>query len=63
MRTLSYYIEPSAELDLALNALVEHIPCFANWHPLGKDEPYLMVMIECREEDAAFVKYMLAPFV
>lgn len=63
MRTLSYYIEPSAELELALNVLVERIPCFADWRPLEENESYLMVMIECREDDAAFVEYMLAPFV
>ena len=49
MRTLSYYIEPSAELELALNVLTERIPCFADWRPL--------------EEDAAFVEHMLAPFI
>ena len=49
MRTLSYYIEAVAELNLALNILIERIPCFAEWYPL--------------EEDAAFVEYMLAPFI
>ena len=63
MRTLSYYLEPSAELELALNVLVERIPCFADWRPLEENESYLMVMIECREDDAAFVEYMLAQFV
>ena len=60
MRTLSYYLEPSAELELALNVLVERIPCFADWYV---EEPYVVATITCREEDAAFVEHMLAPFV
>ena len=63
MRTLSYYIEAVAELNLALNILIERIPCFAEWYPLEEDESYLVVKIDCREEDAAFAEYMLAPFV
>ena len=62
MRTLSYYLEPSAELELALNTLIEHIPCFVEWYPLEEDKPYLMVKIDCREEDTTFVKNMLEPF-
>ena len=60
MRTLSYFLEPVAELDLALNIIVERIPCFADWYA---EESYIVVTITCREEDAAFVEYMLAPFV
>ena len=62
MRTLSYYLEPSAELELALNTLIEHIPCFVEWYPLEEDESYLMIKIDCREEDTTFVKNMLEPF-
>ena len=61
MRTLSYYIEPSAEL--ALNVLIERIPCFADWRPLEEDESYIVVTITCRQEDTVFVEYMLAQFV
>lgn len=60
MRTLSYFLEPMAELDLALNVIMERIPCFADWHA---EEPYIVVTITCRQEDVAFVEYMLAPFV
>ena len=60
MRTLSYFLEPMAELDLALNIITERIPCFADWHV---EEPYIVVTITCQEEDCAFVEYMLAPFV
>ena len=59
MRTLSYFLEPMAELDLALNIITERIPCFANWYT---EESYIVVTITCRQEDAAFVEYMLAPF-
>ena len=60
MRTLSYFLEPVAKLDLALNIIAERIPCFADWHV---EEPYIVATITCREEDAAFVEHMLAPFV
>ena len=60
MRTLSYFLDAVAELDLALNIIAEHIPCLANWY---MEEPYIVATITCREEDVAFVEYMLAPFV
>ena len=63
MRTLSYFleaVEAIAELDLALNIIRERIPCLADWYA---EEPYVVVTITCRQEDAAFVEYMLAPFV
>lgn len=60
MKTLSYFLEPVAELDLALNIIAERIHCFADWRA---EEPYIVVTITCRQEDAAFVEYMLAPFV
>ena len=60
MRTLSYFLEAVAELDLALNIIMERIPCFAGWYA---EEPYVVATITCREEDAAFVERMLAPFV
>ena len=60
MRTLSYFLEPMAELNLALNIIKERIPCFADWYV---EEPYIVATITCREEDAAFVERILAPFV
>lgn len=60
MKTLSYCLEAVAELDLALNIIMERIPCFADWYA---EEPYVVATITCREEDAAFVEYMLAQFV
>ena len=60
MRTLSYFLEAVAELDLALNIITEHIPCFVDWY---NEESYVVATITCREEDATFVEYMLAPFV
>lgn len=63
MKTLSYFIEAAAELDLALNVIVERIPCLADWYMLDEDDPHIVVTITCRQEDAAFVERMLAPFV
>ena len=60
MKTLSYFLEPMAELDLALNIIVERIPCLADWYV---EEPYIVATITCREEDVAFVERMLASFV
>ena len=60
MRTLSYSLEAVAGLDLALNIITERIPCLADWYA---EEPYIVVTITCRQEDTAFVEYMLAPFV
>ena len=60
MRTLSYFLDAVAELDLALNIITERIPCLADWYA---EEPYIVVTINCRQEDVAFVEYMLAQFV
>ena len=63
MKTLSYFVEAAAELDFALNLITEKIPCFANWMPLEDDSDFVNVTITCRQEDAAFVEKLLAPFV
>ena len=63
MKTLSYFLEVAAELDLTLNVIVERIPCLADWYMLDEDDPHIVVTITCRQEDAAFVERMLAPFV
>ena len=63
MKTLSYFLEIAAELDLALNIIVERIPCLADWYPLDEDDPHIVATITCRQEDTAFVERMLAPFV
>lgn len=63
MRTLSYFLEAVAELDLALNLIVEHIPCFADWYPLDEEDEHIVVTVTCRQEDAAYVERMLAQFV
>lgn len=63
MKTLSYFLEPCAELMLALSDIIERIPCLADWYPLDEDDPHIVATITCRQEDAAFVERMLAPFV
>ena len=63
MKTLSYFLEVAAELDLALNVIVERIPCLADWYMLDEEEPYIVATITCRQEDVAYVERMLAPFV
>ena len=63
MKTLSYFIEATAELDLVLNLIVERIPCLADWYPMEDDGEHLVVTVTCRQEDAAYVDRMLAPLV
>ena len=63
MKTLSYFIEAAAELDLALNLIVEKIPCLADWYLLDEEDDHIVVTVTCRQEDAAFVERMLAPFI
>ena len=63
MKTLSYFIEAAAELDLTLNLIVEKIPCLADWYLLDEEDDHIVVTVTCRQEDAAFVERMLAPFV
>lgn len=62
MKTLSYFIEASAEFVRIFDEIVVRIPCFADWY-LIEDTPYLVTTITCREPDAAFVEAMLAPLV
>ena len=63
MKTLSYFMEAAAELDLALNLIVEKIPCLTDWYLLDEEDDHIVVTVTCRQEDAAFVERMLAPFV
>ena len=63
MRTLSYFLEAVAELDIALNLIIERIPCFADWYPLDEGDDRIVVTVTCRQEDAAYVERMLVPFV
>lgn len=63
MKTLSYFIEPCAELMLALAEITERIPCLADWYSLDEDDLYIVATVTCRQEDASFVERMLAPFV
>lgn len=63
MKTLSYFIEAAAELDLVLNLIVEKIPCLADWYPMEDDGKHLVVTVTCWQEDTAFVERLLAPFV
>lgn len=63
MKTLSYFIEAVDELDFALNLITEKIPCWADWYPLEDDGNHIVVTITCRQEDAAFIERLLAPFV
>ena len=62
MKTLSYFVEAAAELDLVLNLIVEKIPCLADWYPLD-EEDHIVVTVTCRQADAAYVEKMLAPFI
>ena len=63
MRTVAYYLEPNADLSLALNIIVEAIPCFLRPAPAEEDESFFYLEIECRAEDVRFVEEMLAPFI
>lgn len=63
MRTIACYLEPCAELSLALNIIVEGVPCFISSVPAEEDEDFLYIEIKCRAEDTRFVEEMLAPFV
>ena len=61
MKIIAVYCEPCSELSLALNEIEERVPCFINW--LFNDDDSIYAEIECRQEDAAYVEKMLAPFV
>lgn len=63
MKTVAYYLEPNADLSLALNILVEKIPCFLLPSPVEEDENFFYLEIKCRAEDVRLVEEMLAPFV
>jgi hypothetical protein len=63
MKTLSYFIEPCAELMLALNILTVDIHAQIDWHFSNEEEFYIEVTIVCYDKDAAYVEKMIAPFV
>ena len=55
----------NADLELAIAEIEERIPCFTevNFWVTPDDEVMVTLVIRCREQDAAFVERMLAPFV
>ena len=55
----------NADLELAIAEIEERIPCFTevNFWYTPDDEVMVTLVIRCREQDAAFVERMLAPFV
>lgn len=56
-----YWVEPCAELELAISVVKERIPCFISLDPLC--DGISVFWIKCRAEDMAFVERMIAPFV
>lgn len=62
MTIKTYIVETSAELDLAVNIIKEKIPCFIEWK-FSEDDETAELTIQCRDEDVAFTRDMLACFV
>lgn len=62
MKHLNYFIAIDADAELALNLILEKIPCFITWHA-DEDGENWEVDIRCREKDAAYIESMLAAFV
>lgn len=60
-----WFYGPNADLELAISTIEDRIPCFTevNFWDTSEDEVMVMLTIRCREQDAAFVERMLAPFV
>lgn len=62
MKHLNYYIAIDADAELALNLILEKIPCSLTWNA-DEDGENWEVDIRCREKDAAYIESMLAAFV
>lgn len=60
-----WFYGPNADLDLAIAEIEDRIPCFTevNFWDTPDGEVMVTLVIRCREQDAAFVEKMLAPFV
>ena len=65
MTTLEYTITNNLMAGLALKEIESKIPCFYNISDSNFEnvEKFITVTIHCRNEDAEFVKEVLAPFV
>ena len=65
MTTLEYTVTNNLMAGLALKEIESKIPCFYNISNTDFEnlEDLITVTIHCREEDAEFVKEILAPFV
>lgn len=65
MTTLEYTITNNLMAGLALKEIESKIPCFYNISDSNFEnvEEFITVTIHCRNEDAEFVKEILAPFV
>ena len=60
-----WFYGADADLELALAEIEDRIPCFmeVNFWDAPEGELLVTLVIRCREQDAAFVEKMLAPFV
>lgn len=65
MTTLEYTITNNLMAGLALKEIESKIPCFYSISDSNSEnvEEFITVTIHCRNEDAEFVKEVLAPFV
>lgn len=60
-----WFYGPNADLELAISTIEDRIPCFTevNFWDTTEGEVMVTLVIRCREQDAAFVERILAPFV
>ena len=65
MTTLEYTITNNLMAGLTLRTIEERIPCFCHLSDADFEnlEATITVTIQCREEDAPYIKDYLAPFV
>ena len=61
MRTKTYYIQNTNELDEALETIRDNFPCFINRELIEMN--YSQIEINARNEDVANIEKILAPLV
>ena len=61
MRNMVFYVENTNEVDKAYNKAMMSFPCFIDRENIEMN--YSKISIKCRQENAASIERIFAPFV
>lgn len=61
MREYAYYIARINAIKLMVKGVFDNVPCFVDMHSV--EAGVVKLVVNCREEDIAYIERELAPYV